>query len=208
MIRIKTPASDIEKEVAESLPQWKSKAIKRTSENIAAGLGIVRRGGDIWSEVKPFFSAVQLNKCAYCESFLGERGVRWNVEHYRPKSRVDVWRPVSFKFTDQPSPISGGYYLLAYDIGNYLGSCESCNNPKRSYFPVFASRQMNTADPSILAPERPLLINPIDTLDGDPEELIEFYGPIPWPRSQGGQSRLRALATIGVVNLGREDLVV
>lgn len=204
MIKIKVSVAEIEDKVKERLPRWKGKAEDRTKGNIAARHHVPRKP-EIWSEAKPFFAEAQLGKCAYCESFLGSRGIRWNVEHYRPKANVKTWQSSTLDFTDQPT--SGGYYLLAYDIANYLGSCETCNNIKHNYFPVSAPRQMNTADGTILAREKPLLINPIDVHDDGPEDLIEFYGPIPKPKSTHNDPRARALATIELTGLEREDLV-
>lgn len=49
-------------------------------------------------------------KCAYCES----RIEKCEVEHYRPKGRVD-------------GSAHPGYYWLAYEWENLYPSCESCN---------------------------------------------------------------------------------
>ena len=208
MIKIRVPPPGIERRVEEELPQWKADAAKRTRKDIDAG-GNTDRSAELWSQVKPILKEVQLNKCAYCERFLGEDGREWQVEHYRPKRGIKIWPwPGPPSFTDQAVPARGGYYLLAHDIGNYLGSCGSCNNFKHNYFPVSAPRQLGTADRSVLASERPLLVNPIDAEDDDPEELIDFYGPVPQARPQEGMLRLRALASIEVVNLMRQALVV
>lgn len=228
MIKIRTSSADIAKQVSERLPTWKTRAHERMVQDIEAGHH-VSRSREIWSEIKSFFSDAQLKKCAYCESTLGEKkprgekgtlgatGVRWQVDHYRPEDRVDVWRPSSEEsrskefsdFADQPAPALGGYYWLAYDISNYVGSCESCNNYKHCYFPVRTERQLTISDSAVLTSEEPLLINPIDAADDNPEELIEFYGPIPWPVQQTGPARQRALATIEILRLAlRDDLLI
>lgn len=211
LIKIRTSSADLVNQVAEQVPRWKRLASEHTSDNMTAGHH-VHQSSNIWSLVKDAFKSAQLYKCAYCESGLGKRGIRWQIEHYRPKARVDVWKSALTDFgdfTDQPPSADGGYYLLAYDIGNYLASCESCNNPKHNYFPVREGRQQATADSSVLALEQPLIINPIDAHDEDPEELIEFDGPIPRPAARlTCPARQRALATIEVLNLEREDLVL
>ncbi len=146
-----------------------------------------------------------MKKCAYCESYLSSSGTEWEVEHYRPKATVVSWQsPQAPDFKDQPDS-EYGYYRLAYNPANYLGACGSCNGPKRNYFPVLTRRQLTTTDSQELAREKPLLINPLDPNDPDPEELIEFYGPTPRPRSrEDGPSRLRALATIELLRLWDE----
>lgn len=204
MIKIR-PAEDVVKWVSAHLPTWHGRAAERTEKDRFAGHYVKRSG--IWSELKPFFVETQIQKCAYCESLLGSNGMHWQVEHYRPKARVVSWQPKEpLGFTDQPSS-DRGYYLLAYNANNYLASCGSCNGPKHDYFPVLGKRQLDTTDASALASELPLLINPIDAKDDDPEDLIEFFGPIPTARYLDGISRLRAQATIELLNLVQDRLV-
>jgi hypothetical protein len=101
------------------------------------------------------------NKCAYCESPLTMKSC--DVEHFRPKGRVStennkpVGRTVGGKFEKHP-----GYYWLAYDWGNLLPSCVSCNRFGEAYgkwdrFPV---RGQHAFEPGQEQFEEPLLINP------------------------------------------------
>ena len=58
------------------------------------------------------------NKCAYCESDLGDN---LDVEHFRPKGGV----------TEEPG--HSGYWWLAHDWTNLLPSCTPCNQTRRQH---------------------------------------------------------------------------
>lgn len=205
MIKIR-PAGDVQQWIYAHMPGWPKKATRRADKDLSEGR--YTEQGTIWSDLKPFFTEAQMEKCAYCESYLGSGGTKWEVDHYRPKAGVLIWQsPQAPDFKDQPKS-ENGYYRLAYNPANYVGACGSCNRPKSNYFPVLTQRQLTTTDSEDLTREKPLLINPIDPDDQDPEELIEFYGPTPRPRSkEEGPSRLRALATIELLRLQDEKRV-
>jgi 5-methylcytosine-specific restriction endonuclease McrA len=205
LIKIR-PVGDVQQWISAHAPGWPQKAARRADKDLNEGRYQDR--GTIWSDLKLFFIEAQLKKCAYCESYLGSSGTKWEVEHYRPKASVLSWQsPQAPDFNDQPAS-ECGYYRLAYNPANYVGACGSCNGPKWNYFPVHYRRQLTATDPQELARENPLLINPIDPDDQDPEELIEFYGPTPRPRSkEEGPSRLRALATIELLRLRDEKRI-
>lgn len=110
------------------------------------------------------------NKCAYCE-----RICKADVEHYRPKKKVDD--------EDQHE----GYYWLCYEWTNLLPACVKCNRDggKHTKFPVLGPRvfhpsfledgnldiNKNKANENPLLLERPLLIHPeVD----NPEEIFSF----------------------------------
>jgi hypothetical protein len=195
---------EIHAHVKAKYPNWSERAEQLTQANISDASHV---GPATWSEVKEVFQRAQAEKCAYCERRLGSHGIEWDMDHYRPKNAVKAWMPVSINFRDQPSE-NPGYYRLAYDSRNYLAACKRCNSTfKGTFFPVSGLRQMTTNEPTILAQESPLLINPLDAADEDPENLIDFLGPIPRPRSLHGASRLRALAVIEMFGLADEDLV-
>lgn len=188
------------------MPGWPKRASRRADKDLCKGR--YTEQGTIWSDLKPFFAEAQMGKCAYCESYLGSGGTKWEVDHYRPKAGVLSWQSLQAPdFPDQPDS-EYGYYRLAYSPANYVGACGSCNRPKWNYFPVLNRRQLTTTDSQDLAREKPLLINPIDPDDQNPEDLIEFYGPTPRPCSkEEGPSRLRALATIELLRLQDEKRV-
>jgi hypothetical protein len=206
MIRISPPENGWEVEISNFRPTWLARALGLTASNRDAKTHVGH--GNIWSEIKPIYVALQKKKCAYCERILGSNGIEWDVEHFRPKQCVDAWSSKSgtVKLKDRAS--SSGYYLMAYNPRNYLASCKVCNSiHKRNFFPVRKRRRVNSDDESTLAGEDAYLINPLDPNDDSPEELIEFLGPIPRPRGTDARSIERAVVTIELLDLGRSDLI-
>lgn len=206
MIRIQRTTAGIELAVETSLPDWKTRADEFASDDLEAGRHL-ERSPEHWILIRDFIAEAQYGKCAYCERYLGEEGSATSVDHYRPKGRVTVWRTKEDDFPDRPKGSPSGYYQLTYAIDNYVGACDQCNRKKSSYFPVCGDRQQYTTDQIVLKSERPLLINPTDTADLDPEDIITFYGPLPQIRPEAGSARLRALAAIEILRLAiREDI--
>lgn len=72
-------------------------------------------------------------KCFYCES-TSEVGAKLQVEHYRPKAKVDK------KDTDGID--HNGYFHLGLEWSNLLLSCSICNgvNGKGTRFPILYNR--------------------------------------------------------------------
>jgi hypothetical protein len=204
VIRIESDPESLRAAVLAVAPTWLIRAAALTHDNEVAGRHVGTQ--NIWSQIKPVFIDLQNRKCAYCERYLGKFGVEWDVEHYRPKGRVDDWPPPAVGVAAVEDE---GYYLLAYDLGNYLAACKTCNSRfKRNFFPIANGRRTRTKNPRLLRTEQPLLVHPLDDADTDPEDLIEFYGPVPRPAASSGLLRRRALATIDILQLAREDLVV
>ncbi|WP_433862853.1 HNH endonuclease [Sphingobacterium thalpophilum] len=153
-------------------------------------------------------------KCYYCES-QAEAVTALQVEHYRPKARVDT--------LDTNGEIHSGYYWLILEWTNLLLSCPKCNgrDAKGNRFPVRGPRAqavnpINEIDGTIsinrqhcfasgnpLIDEEPLLLNPeID----DPEQFLTFNlnGHL-----QGyGNGADRGNTTIEICKLNRAELVV
>jgi hypothetical protein len=95
-----------------------------------------------------------------------------------------------------------GYRLLAYHVLNYAAACKQCNSVlKRNLFPITGKRLSNAKDPAGLKSEGALLIYPIDHVDTDPEDLIEFQGISLRAKAVAGPDRLRALVTIEIFQL-------
>jgi hypothetical protein len=200
-------------------PGWLAKAAARTAAFKKAGCYNETKG--IWSGVKPVFMRLQGgSKCAYCERKLESESYgkgEQDVEHFRPKSNVRVWKvPASLaklgvKVT--PPPAKGrGYYLLPYHLFNYCAACKPCNSAlKRDHFPIVGIYQLRCTDPAKLTKEKPLLIYPLGGFDDDPEELICFHGVSPQAVATSGHKRHRALTTIEFFKLddeaGRKNLI-
>lgn len=170
---------------------------------------------DVTSSLNKLFE----NKCAYCEHQLGDG---MEVEHFRPKGRVDG------------EPTHRGYWWLALQWENLLPSCAGCNQrryqhlvtvntteaeyaalqgrkPRKSagkgnHFPVSGTRAFAPSDS--LADEDHDIIDP--TVD-DPGDYLTWSTntafSIALPLTTNPSSARRALATINVFALNRTKLV-
>jgi hypothetical protein len=112
---------------------------------------------DHWNrpDVRGLLYAVHGHSCAYCGGFL-PRNDRGDIDHFRPKGKV------------HEDPLHGGYWWLAYAIGNYLLSCSLCNSAcKGTRFPLAAgTRRIAFAERRRLAQEARLLLDPaVDPID-------------------------------------------
>jgi hypothetical protein len=185
---------------------WLEKAAERTDKNREAEEHL---DSEIWREIKPLLADLQLGKCGYCERWLSTAGNELAVDHFRPKKRVTKWTKSIDGDIDVGGDDARGYFLLAFDLQNYLAACDSCNSRhKRSYFPTCQPRKLGTTSPEELWQEQPYLINPADPLDADPETLIKWDGIWPRPVHDDGPERARARVTIAVLALSREELLV
>ncbi len=116
-------------------------------------------------------------RCAYCEANIRDFQ-HGEIEHFRPKKAVTDENdlPVPMACPDGMTREHPGYYWLAYDWRNLLASCITCNQPgehgigKRNRFPVRFGRHAVT--PPEVAQEQPLLINPADPGEEDPERHL------------------------------------
>lgn len=126
--------------------KWLGKAAERTEKIKAKGK--FEESSSIWSDVKSIYIGLQNRKCIFCERQFenAEIGtIEYDLEHFRPKSSVEVWPPerlgLNYGFglgTASPN----GYFWLAYHLSNYAASCKVCNSPlKSNYFPIAASRK-------------------------------------------------------------------
>ena len=202
-------------------PNWKSRSKTRTANFAKSGKYDENSG--IWSEIKPVYMELQHAKCGYCEKWLESAdygSIEHDLEHYRPKSRVRAYPPISDDIASRDDRASiaydfvtgdawdTGYFRLAYHPLNYLTACKTCNTILKSdYFPVAAPRISGADHPQDLAGEEPFLLYPIGTLDDDPESLIGFEGVIAIPVGATLAARRRARVTIDFFQLNnREDL--
>ena len=127
-----------------------------------------------FSKVGPF-----RGRCAYCESYIADFQ-HGDIEHFRPKRAVtdENDAPVMITNPDGTTREHPGYYWLAYTWRNLLPSCITCNQPgeegigKRSRFPL--ERPKYAIKEEEIADERPLLLNPVDPNDEDPEDHLDI----------------------------------
>jgi hypothetical protein len=148
----------------------------------------------LWQELKDFLFAHFDETCAYCEVSL-RAGCFGAVEHYRPKSSV------------REAPGHPGYYWLAYEVTNYLPTCDRCNNAKSDRFPLVNGCQRALMEGQE-ADERPLLISPYEA--ERIEDHIEFVCE---PRESGRAGPVamgiteRGAASIDILELNRPELL-
>lgn len=142
-----------------------------------------------WSKIKRAYMKIQASKCAYCEIKLEDGVIQHDVEHFRPKSNVKVWinekrksrlQKIGFDVNLPLGDDCTGYYLLPYNIFNYITACKICNsNLKSDYFPIKNKRQVKSSEFDLLTKEEPYLLYPLGHFDQDaPEDLITFNGHI------------------------------
>ncbi len=163
----------------------------------------------IWSEIKDVYKKLQSSKCAYCEQKLEDKNIVHDVEHYRPKKNVRIWfnagrkQKLGFTFNDTKD---NGYYLLPYNILNYVTTCKHCNSALKSdYFPIAGTRKNDSENfIEINTQEKPFLIYPLGHLEEiEPEKIITFDGVLPVPHPELNDNHLiqRAKVTIEFFNL-------
>lgn len=184
---------------------WRIQARQQTQQLQSQRTYNLDKDYEIWPELKDIFAGIQGDKCAFCEKRLPDHRsgrVGGDIEHYRPKNGVVAWP------TTHPIPVGKSdtdcYYLLAFHLRNYLLSCGICNQDyKRNYFPIAGQRcPAHSCRPRDLLAERPYLLHPLDPNDEDPEELIEFIGIVPVPRTaKNTPSYWRAVVTIELLGL-------
>lgn len=172
----------------------------------------------LWRDIVQVYRALQGSKCIYCETMI-EGDIANDIEHFRPKAKVAVWKPPQTFITagvmlTAPGRPKGdpGYRNLAYHPWNYAASCKVCNSVlKKNFFPVAGPRQSTATDPRKMKNEQAFFIYPIGDFDDNPENLIRFKGMHPEPSTHHGtHEHLRALVTIEVFQLndavGRKEL--
>jgi hypothetical protein len=116
-------------------------------------------------------------RCAYCDSYIADFQ-HGDIEHFRPKKAVtdEHDSPVIVRTSEGEDLEHPGYYWLAYKWSNLLPSCITCNQPgeegigKRNRFPVEGGKYALGEDE--VSEEKPLLFNPIDPDDEDPEDHL------------------------------------
>lgn len=150
-------------------------------------------------------------RCAYCDSYIADFQ-HGDMEHFRPKKAVtnDKDEPVKIINADAAQTDHPGYFWLAYRWSNLVPSCITCNQPgdngigKRNRFPVAENKYARTREE--IRDERPLLFNPIDPDDDDPEDHIGIDLATGLLIARNGSARAETCIKIFGLNL-RDQLV-
>lgn len=155
-------------------------------------------------------------KCAYCE-FVYDVGYTEDIEHFRPKGRIDVATPAGV------NSIHPGYWWLGSAWDNLLPSCKRCNVAKwlclydgtkvkagkSNFFPLDNEANRATIEGGE-ATETALLLNPC--LD-DPADYLTFdirdghCIMVPKIEAPDALAYRRARTSINVYGLNRHRLV-
>lgn len=92
------------------------------------------------NEVRKLLIKKQFNKCCFSEAkFIGDYS---DVEHFRPKGRVDDY--------DTNVSMHPGYYWVAFDWANlFLSKTRPNTSQKRNYFPLYNEFERNRSHDDI-----------------------------------------------------------
>lgn len=200
--------ANLRRRIEKEVPGWLARAEDVTAQMQAAGIYLEEAGR--WGEVKQIYMHLQHGKCGYCERQLsGGQKREHDIEHFRPKSRVDAYPAADF-FTGDAHP--AGYPLLALNPLNYVVTCKTCNSDwKRNYFPIAGARIIDQLHPRDYAGERPYLVFPLGPLSEDeptPEQLVTFEGFLAKPavpREQHEHWHWTGLLTIRLLGLNARE---
>lgn len=160
------------------------------------------KGRETWTRFKSDLALATFGKCGYCEvNVVASDRFRGDVEHYRPKGRVDrlVTEPDG---TVKGQPLfASGYHWPAYSWSNYILTCNPCNSAhKRNFFPL---KTEPTAPPRAgdEASEDALLLNPFGP-KGPTKHLVFDHLGVVGPRKRS----VYGATTIKVCGLSRSPL--
>ncbi|HYM75654.1 MAG TPA: hypothetical protein VE377_06715 [Candidatus Dormibacteraeota bacterium] len=169
---------------------------------ITAGLNQPGRQ-QIWRDLGPHLSALSKGKCWYSES-LNPTSDK-NVDHFRPKGRVEE------------DPTHEGYWWLAFTSRNFRYSSQWCNQRrvdgvngtsggKADHFPLLANGVRARLEADNLELEDPELLDPTDP---DDWKLLTFL-PDGYPtpaKPTGAPEYQRAAKSIEIYHLHCKQLV-
>jgi hypothetical protein len=131
------------------------------------------KGREAWTKFKNAMAPATFGKCGYCEvNVVAVDRFKGDVEHYRPKGRVDLLVVEPDGTVKVGRLFKSGYHWLAYSWSNYILTCNPCNSAhKRNFFPLKAAPAA-APDAGDEATEDPLLLNPFGPKD--PTKHLEF----------------------------------
>ncbi len=213
MIRIKVSLGDLRRKIRRKSLTWLKRAHASRTHN--ANLRRFDRDTPEWGDIKYVYVRLQGGKCAYCERSNRDDEaamLEWDIDHYRPKGQVTLWRSRHSNIACTGGSSSVGYYKLGHDPRNYVATCKTCNTYfKQSYFPIAGSKRRvhGVNITSLNKFERPLMLFPLGDLDVDPETVITYLNGFlaPAPVLSAGQAlRDRVLATVEILALDAEVL--
>jgi hypothetical protein len=166
-------------------------------------------------DVKEALVGMFRGKCGYCE--IGYGGSARDIEHYRPKGRIDYYEGGQLKSHVE------GYYWLAAQWDNLILSCRHCNtgeyhvhlmqdnatsdlrkSGKGNFFPLADEKKRAKCDKDI-PDEEPLLLDPCN--DKPSEHLFFRTDGIVIANYVDGKPSVRGKTSIRIYGLRRLPLV-
>jgi hypothetical protein len=158
-------------------------AVKASKDEIAKQIKAKQppdfTGREKWKDFKKDMAAATFGKCGYCEVdvWTVDR-FKGDVEHYRPKGRIDVSVKQPDGSVATTVQFASGYYWLAYEWTNYVLTCNPCNSAhKKNLFPVKAMLAAAPVEGSE-ANEVPLLMSPFGRRDPLKHLLFDEFGVV------------------------------
>lgn len=157
----------------------------------------------IWRDLAPYLAKLRNGKCWYSESL--NPGSNKDVDHFRPKNRVDE------------DPDHEGYWWLAFDWRNYRYSCQWCNQRrvdtanntnggKWDSFPLSGAFRASRQEVDKLEMEDIDLLDPIDPDDWKLLTFLPTGQPTP-TKLPGTREHERAEISIQVYHLHCQEFV-
>lgn len=179
---------ELRRKILHRIPTWFVVAQRLTDDNRAASAFVAQQVSH-WRTIKYELQAIQYGKCAWCERRI-EGVYEADVDHVRPKHT---------------------YFLLAYQLENYVVSCKSCNSGlKSTTFPLLSGTAFTSSTDveAVERSERAVLPTPLYGGFGTrPESLITFDGILAVPASSDHDLRDRARRTIAVLGLNSREVL-
>ncbi len=168
---------------------------------ITTGLKIVARQ-HIWRDLAPRLSALSKGKCWYSES--RNPTADKDVDHFRPKNRVDE------------DPDHEGYWWRAFDWRNYRYSCQWCNQRRNDkvnntsggkwdHFPLLKGSFRARVETDDCGNEEVALLDPVDPEDWKLLTFRQDGHPTP-AKPAGTPEHGRAECSIQVYHLHCKEL--
>ncbi len=199
----------LRKRIERDAPSWLARAEALTSQLQAAGRYLDEAAG--WGEIKQIYMRLQHHKCGYCERKLaGGQRREHDIEHFRPKSRIDAYPDTLGFATGSAHP--GGYHLLALHPLNYVVACKTCNGLEEELLPGCRNACVSRAASPDYAGEQPYLVHPLGMRSDDecaPDKVITFTGTVARPAIQRDQDEhwhRVGFVTIRWLGLNRDGL--
>lgn len=128
----------------------------------------------IWTKHKVAFEKLSHHKCWFSEAFATVSD--FQIEHFRPKKRVQLIRNKDNYLEARTVADDEGYWWLSYELDNFRLAGSKPNQFKGSYFPLESGSRIGTSLSDSWKLEKPMFIDPCKKEDVD---LITYDGVEP-----------------------------